>query len=104
MMAHFANFTGKLSHGMYKSPANHFSLAWSADQTGAHAQPGVRRWAGSCSQPDEAFVVDVSDGGAEYFTVPLSNIWGTTLDVARPDRQPQQGAVAWPTRTAPTPT
>ena len=31
--------------------------------------------------PDEAFVVDVSDGGAEYFTVPLSNIWGTTLDV-----------------------
>ena len=31
--------------------------------------------------PDEAFVVDVSDGGAEYFTVPLSNIWGTTLDL-----------------------
>jgi hypothetical protein len=29
----------------------------------------------------EAFVVDVSDGGAEYFTVPLSNIWGTTLDI-----------------------
>ena len=32
-------------------------------------------------QPDEAFVVDVNDGGAEYFTVPLSNIWGTTLDI-----------------------
>ena len=31
--------------------------------------------------PDEAFVVDVSDGGAEYFTVPLGNIWGTTLDI-----------------------
>ena len=31
--------------------------------------------------PDEAFVVDVSDGGAEYFTVPLSNVWGTTLDI-----------------------
>jgi hypothetical protein len=31
--------------------------------------------------PGEAFVVDVSDGGAEYFTVPLSNIWGTTLDI-----------------------
>jgi hypothetical protein len=29
----------------------------------------------------EAFVVDVSDGGAEYFTVPLSNIWGTTLEL-----------------------
>ena len=25
--------------------------------------------------------MDVSDGGAEYFTVPLSNIWGTTLDL-----------------------
>ena len=35
MMAHFANFTGKLSHGMYKSPENHFSLAWTADHTGA---------------------------------------------------------------------
>ncbi|BBY21669.1 hypothetical protein MSTO_18740 [Mycobacterium stomatepiae] len=32
-------------------------------------------------EPDEAFVVDLSDGGAEYFTVPLSNIWGTTLDL-----------------------
>jgi hypothetical protein len=26
-------------------------------------------------------VVDLSDGGADYFTVPLSNIWGTTLDL-----------------------
>ena len=26
-------------------------------------------------------MVDVSDGGADYFTVPLSNIWGTTLDI-----------------------
>ncbi len=32
-------------------------------------------------EPGEAFVVDVSDGGAEYFTVPLGNIWGTTLDI-----------------------
>ena len=43
MMAHFADFTGKLSHGMYKAPENHFSLAWSADHTGGAAQPGVRR-------------------------------------------------------------
>ena len=35
MMAHFANFTGKLSHGIYKMPANHFNLAWSADKVGA---------------------------------------------------------------------
>jgi hypothetical protein len=80
MMAHFANFTGKLSHGMYKSPENHFSLAWTADHTG-----GLRNQVYVAGRfvlaPDEAFVVDVSDGGAEYFTVPLSNIWGTTLDV-----------------------
>ena len=80
MMAHFADFTGKLSHGMYKTPPNHFSLAWTADHTGAmRSQVYV---AGRYElTPDEAFVVDVSDGGAEYFTVPLSNIWGTTLDV-----------------------
>ena len=35
MMAYFANFTGKLSHGVYKTPANHFNLAWSADKVGA---------------------------------------------------------------------
>lgn len=80
MMAHFADFTGKLSHGMYKSPENHFSLAWTADHTG-----GLRNQVYVAGrfllEPGEAFVVDVSDGGAEYFTVPLSTIWGTTLDV-----------------------
>lgn len=80
MMAHFADFTGKLSYGMYKSPENHFSLAWSADHTG-----GLRHQVYVAGRfvlgPDEAFVVDVSDGGAEYFTVPLSNIWGTTLGI-----------------------
>ena len=35
MMAYFANFTGKLSHGIYKMPSNHFNLAWSADKVGA---------------------------------------------------------------------
>lgn len=80
MMAHFADFTGKLSHGMYKSPENHFNLAWSADHTGGlrHQVYVAGRYV---LNPDEAFVVDVSDGGAEYFTVPLSNIWGTTLDI-----------------------
>jgi hypothetical protein len=80
MMAHFANFTGKLSHGMYKSPENHFSLAWTADHTGAMRNQ-VYVAGRFVLAPDEAFVVDVSDGGAEYFTVPLSNIWGTTLDI-----------------------
>ncbi len=81
MMAHFADFTGKLSHGMYKAPVNHFSLAWTADHTGAMRNQ-VYVAGRFLLEPGQAFVVDVSDGGAEYFTVPLSNIWGTTLGIA----------------------
>lgn len=80
MMAYFANFTGKLSHGIYKMPANHFNLAWSADKAGAMRNQ-VYVMGRFDLAPDEAFVVDLNDGGAEYFTVPLSNIWGTTLDI-----------------------
>lgn len=80
MMAHFADFTGKLSYGMSKSPANHFSLAWNSNQHGAMV--GQVYVAGRFDlQPGQAFVVDVSDGGAEYFTVPLGNTWGTTLNI-----------------------
>jgi hypothetical protein len=80
MMAYFANFTGKLSHGVYKMAPNHFNLAWSADKVGAMRNQ-VYVMGRFDLAPDEAFVVDVGDGGAEYFTVPLSNIWGTTLDI-----------------------
>jgi hypothetical protein len=80
MMDYFANFTGKLSHGVYKMPANQFNLAWSADKVGAMRNQ-VYVMGRFDLADDEAFVVDVSDGGAEYFTVPLSNIWGTTLDI-----------------------
>jgi hypothetical protein len=80
MMAYFANFTGKLSHGVYKMPANHFNLAWSADKVGAMRNQ-VYVMGRFDLGPDEAFVVDLNDGGAEYFTVPLSNIWGTTLEL-----------------------
>jgi hypothetical protein len=80
MMAYFANFTGKLSHGIYKMPPNHFNLAWSADRVGAMRNQ-VYVMGRFDLNPGEAFVVDVGDGGAEYFTVPLSNIWGTTLDI-----------------------
>jgi hypothetical protein len=80
MMAHFADFTGKLLHGMSKTPANHFSLGWKADQHGAMVNQVYV--AGRFElEPGQAFVVDVSDGGAEYFTVPLGNLWGTTLDI-----------------------
>lgn len=80
MMAHFANFTGKLSHGVYEMAPNDFNLAWSADKVGAMRNQ-VYVMGRFDLNPDESFVVDVSDGGAEYFTVPLSNIWGTTLNI-----------------------
>ena len=80
MMGYFADFTGKLSHGVYKMPPNHFNLAWSADKVGAMRNQVYVMGRFDLAE-DEAFVVDVSDGGAEYFTVPLSNIWGTTLDL-----------------------
>jgi hypothetical protein len=80
MMEYFANFTGKLSHGVYKMAPNHFNLAWSADKVGAMRNQ-VYVMGRFELAADEAFVVDVSDGGAEYFTVPLSNIWGTTLGI-----------------------
>ncbi|MDZ7886083.1 MAG: hypothetical protein U5N53_25720 [Mycobacterium sp.] len=81
MMAYFANFTGKLSHGIYKMAPNEFNLAWSADKVGAMRNQ-VYVMGRFDLGPGEAFVVDVGDGGAEYFTVPLSNIWGTTLELA----------------------
>lgn len=80
MMAYFADFTGKLSHSVYKMPPNHFDLAWSADKVGAMRNQVYVMGRFDLAE-DEAFVVDLNDGGAEYFTVPLSNIWGTTLDI-----------------------
>ncbi|MBY0400127.1 hypothetical protein K2X89_07515 [Myxococcota bacterium] len=80
MMAYFANFTGKLSHGVYKMPANRFDMAWSADTDGAMRNHFYVMGRLDLA-PDQAFVVDLNAGGAEYFTVPLSNIWGTTLDI-----------------------
>jgi len=79
-MAHFADFTGMLSRGFHQIPVNQFTLAWSADHTGAMRNQ-VYVGGRFELEADEAFVVDVSDGGAEYFTVPLGNIWGTTLDI-----------------------
>ena len=32
-------------------------------------------------EDDEAFVIDLDDGGARYFTVPISNVWGTTMGI-----------------------
>jgi hypothetical protein len=79
-MLRYANFTLGLSRRTLQRPANEFALAYSADEGGAlrnqFYSSGHFRLAA-----DEAFVVDVSDGGARYFVVPLANVWGTTMDI-----------------------
>jgi hypothetical protein len=79
-MLRYANFTLGLSRRTLQRAPNEFALAYSADQGGAlrnqFYSSGHFRLA-----DDEAFVVDVNDGGARYFVVPLANVWGTTMDI-----------------------
>ncbi|MEE3239360.1 MAG: hypothetical protein VX231_00145 [Pseudomonadota bacterium] len=80
MMMHFATFTTMLSKGSFRRPANDFSLAVSGDNTGM-LRNQVYVGGHFKLADDEAFVIDINDGGAAYFTVPIANIWGTTLDI-----------------------
>jgi hypothetical protein len=79
-MQRYADFTRTLTEAMTRTPANEFSLAYSADKGGA-----LRRQVyigGHFRLDDEAsLVIHVSDGGARYFVVPITNVWGTTLDI-----------------------
>jgi hypothetical protein len=79
-MQRYAEFTTKLSRGSLSLPANQFALAWSADRGGALRK---QFYVGGHFRLEEgeAFVVDVQDGGANYFVVPLANVWGTTLEI-----------------------
>jgi len=79
-MLRYADFTHKLSEGMFQSETNAFSLAYSADRGGALRN---QFYIGGHFElaDDEAFVIHVKDGGAAYFVVPISNVWGTTLEI-----------------------
>jgi hypothetical protein len=79
-MRHFAEFSANLSKGMNRGPANRFHLAYSADEGGA-LRNQVYVGGHFRLDDDEAFVIDVNDGGAAYFTVPVSNVWGTTMAI-----------------------
>ena len=79
-MLRFAEFTQKLGNGMTRSPANQFSLAYSADKGGA-LRKQVYIGGNFRLDEDDAMLIEVSDGGAAYFVVPTGNIWGTTLDI-----------------------
>jgi len=79
-MLRYADFTHKLSEGMFQSETNAFSLAYSADRGGALRN---QFYIGGHFElaDDEAFVIHVKDGCAAYFVVPISNVWGTTLEI-----------------------
>jgi hypothetical protein len=79
-MAKFADFSVGLSKGMRYGKPNRFHLAHSAD-TGGALRNQVYVGGHFQLEDDEAFVIDVNDGGAAYFTVPISNVWGTTMGI-----------------------
>lgn len=79
-MHKFADFSASLSKGMTMGRPNRFHLAHSAD-TGGALRNQVYVGGHFDLQDDEAFVINVNDGGARYFTVPISNVWGTTMGI-----------------------
>ena len=76
----FADFSHGLSQGMTRGRPNRFHLGYSADEGGA-LRNQVYVGGHFLLDDDEAFVIDVNDGGARYFTVPVSNVWGTTMSI-----------------------
>lgn len=79
-MLRFAEFTTSLSKGSLRRAANDFSLGVSGDKIGM-LRNQVYVGGHFALQDDEAFLIHVNDGGAAYFTVPIANVWGTTLDI-----------------------
>lgn len=79
-MLHYADFTTSLSKGTFRRAANDFSLAVSGDTTGMLRNQVYVGGHFNLAE-DEAFLITVNDGGAGYFTVPIANVWGTTLDI-----------------------
>ena len=79
-MKKFADFSHGLSKGMTMGKPNRFHLAYSADKGGA-LRNQVYVGGHFVLEDDEAFVIDLNDGGAKYFTVPISNVWGTTMGI-----------------------
>jgi hypothetical protein len=79
-MLRYAEFTTKLSKGTFTRPANDFSLAFSGEKTGM-LRNQIYVGGHFALRDDEAFVIRLNDGGAAYFTVPIANVWGTTLSI-----------------------
>ena len=79
-MLKFADFSADLEQERAERPGQRIRAGLVGRHRRRASQPGVPT---RPLQPrdDEAFVINVSDGGAAYFVVPISNIWGTTLDL-----------------------
>lgn len=80
-MLRFADLSRGWNGRRYDVAANQISLGWTRDTGGALRNqvyvPGRFELGDG-----EALVLDINDGGAAYFTVPITNLWGTTLDLA----------------------
>jgi hypothetical protein len=79
-MAHYAKFTRSLSRGMMNTEPNNFHLPHVDDQGGS-LRNQVYVGGHFALTDDTAMLIHLSDADAGYFVVPVSNIWGTTLDV-----------------------
>lgn len=76
----FAQQSFGWSNRRRQAPANAIAGGWTRDTEGAlRNQVYVPGWFDLA--PDEALVMHLSLGGAEYFTVPITNLWGTTMDI-----------------------
>ena len=92
MMAYFADFTGKLSHGVYKMAPNNFNLGVVGRSGRRHAKPGVR---------DGQVRVEPRRGvrrrrGRRWGRIlhrPAEQYLGHHTGHRRSHRKPQQGAV-----------
>jgi hypothetical protein len=62
-------------------PDNRFELTIDRDSDGALRNQIYVMGRFKLASPDEALVLDVDLGGAEYFVAPITNVWGTTNDV-----------------------
>ena len=101
-MHKFADFTAEDRARDDEGRPTSSRLAYSADKGGA-LRNQVYIGGNFKLGDDEALVIDVSDGGAGYFVVPISNIWGTTIDIVIA-RAASTRRSPCPTPTAPTPT
>lgn len=79
-MWRFAELTYGWNERRFRSPANEIGSGWTRDTGGALRNQVYIPGRFSLDE-GAVLVLHVDDGGAEYFTVPITNMWGTTMDI-----------------------